>query len=58
MTRKNSNLVGGGISYEAPSAKTLEVIVEGVLCASYKYNAGGAGAYSYEDGTITDNGSY
>lgn len=34
MTRKNSNLVGGGISYEAPSAKTLEVMVEGVLCAS------------------------
>ena len=44
MTRKNSNLVLGGISYEAPSAKTLEVIVEGVLCASnqsgttYQYN--------------------
>lgn len=34
MTRKNSNLVGGGISYETPSAKTLELMVEGVLCGS------------------------
>lgn len=44
MSRTNFNLVEGSLSYEAPSVKTLDIVVEGVLCASnqsgttYQYN--------------------
>ncbi|MBQ8811634.1 MAG: hypothetical protein IJZ70_04935 [Bacteroidales bacterium] len=34
MSRTNFNLVEGSLSYEAPSVKTLDIVVEGVLCAS------------------------
>ena len=54
MTHNNSNLGGG--SYVTPQMNTIDVLVEGVLCASYTYNKGGAG--KYYDNQVTDNGSY
>ena len=43
-------------SYETPSVTTLEVLSEGVLCGSYKWNKGGAGTYDEDE--IFENGSY
>jgi len=59
MTRKESKLIiGGGIPYVAPVVETLDITVEGVLCGSYTYTTGGGGKYSYDNGTINDNGDY
>ena len=57
MSRTNFNLVEGSLSYEAPSVKTLDIVVEGVLCSStYEYTLGGGG--KYDTSHITDNGEY
>lgn len=51
---KNYNRVD--CAYEAPSVKMLDILAEGVLCASYKWTEGGAGIYTDED--INSNGEY
>lgn len=51
-----SNFNAGGQTYQSPSLEVLDVLVEGILCASDGYNLGGGGAYG--DGDINDNGEY
>lgn len=43
-------------SYETPTVTTLEVLSEGVLCASGDYFLGGGGIY--DDDHTNDNGEY
>ena len=46
-----------GLSYEAPSVKTLDILSEGLLCVSDgNFTLGGGGAYG--EGDINDNGEY
>ena len=48
--------IEGSYPYETPLVKPLEILSEGVLCGSYKWNEGGPG--NYTDGDINDNGEY
>lgn len=43
-------------TYEAPKVQTLDVLSEGVLCASGDYFLGGGGVYGVDD--MNDNGEY
>lgn len=46
----------GGLSYESPSVTTLEILSEGVFCASYRYSVGGAG--TFEDDEVIEYAGY
>jgi hypothetical protein len=54
LNKKNT---WGGVSYETPLVTTLDVLSEGVLCASGDtWTLGGAGTYT--DEFINENGDY